>query len=106
MNNSIRALVDEVKVGLEAIYGDHLKGAYLYGSYARREEDAESDVDVLVVLDRIDHYATEVDRTSHLVAQVSLKYGISISRVFVSQDDWSAGQTPFLENAREEAIPA
>ena len=106
MNNSIRALVDEVKVGLEAIYGDHLKGAYLYGSYARREEDAESDVDVLVVLDRIDHYATEVDRTSHLVAAVSLKYGISISRVFVSQRDWSAGETPFLENAREEAIPA
>jgi predicted nucleotidyltransferase len=106
MNDRIRALMDEIKIGLDAIYKGRLKGVYLYGSYARGEEDSESDVDVLVVLDRFDHYGAEVDRTSHLVAGLSLKYGISISRVFVAQRDWSAGETPFLDNAREEAIPA
>ena len=31
---------------------EHILGVYLYGSYARQEEAAESDVDILVVADR------------------------------------------------------
>lgn len=106
MNDMIRTLLMELKTGLAAIYGERLKGFYLYGSYARGEEDSESDVDVLVVLDHFDRYGAEVDRTGHLVSALSLKYGVSVSRVFVSQRDWSHGETPFLENAREEAILA
>lgn len=105
MNDRIRTLLSEVKVGLKAIYGERLKGVYLYGSYARGDEDSESDVDVLVILDHFDHYGAEVDRTGHLASDLSLKYGVSISRVFVSERDWSGRETPFLANARQEAIP-
>ncbi|MBI4639226.1 MAG: nucleotidyltransferase domain-containing protein [Candidatus Tectomicrobia bacterium] len=104
MNNKIRTLLRELKVGLQGIYSERLKGVYLYGSYARGENDSESDVDVLVILDRIDHYGAEVDRTGYLVSELSLKYGVSISRIFVSQQDWVGYETPFLTNTREEAI--
>lgn len=106
MNDKISTLMGELKAGLETIYDKRLKGTYLYGSYARGEEDGESDVDVLVILDHFDHYGAEVDRTGHLISELSLKYGVSISRIFASQRDWLDRQTSFFQRAREEAIPA
>jgi hypothetical protein len=35
-----------------------------------------------------------------------LCYGISVSRVFVSEQTWQEGGSPFLNNVREESIPA
>jgi len=98
------ALMAGLKAGLEATYGRRLKDVWLYGSYARGEPDPESDVDVLVVLDRIGRYADEIERTSRLGADLSLKYGVSISKVFMSESKWLRGDTRFLANVREEAI--
>jgi predicted nucleotidyltransferase len=106
MTGTIRELLTELRTGLAALYGARLQGVYLFGSYAREEGDPESDVDVLVVLDQLARYGDEVARTSSLVSSLSLKFGVSISRVFVSQHDWASRETPFLANVREEAIPA
>jgi type I restriction enzyme S subunit len=101
----IQTLLPELKVRLGAIYGERLRGVYLYGSYARSEADEESDVDVLIVLDRLPVYGAEIDRTSHLMASLSLEYGATVSCVFSSEQDWSSLETPFLDNVREEAAP-
>ena len=50
MIGSLHHLLTELRTGLAAIYGIRLKGVYLFGSHARNEADAESDVDVLVDL--------------------------------------------------------
>ena len=106
MSDMIRSLMGKVKSGLASLYGPRLRGVYLYGSYARDEADRESDVDVLVVLDRVPHYAAEVEHTSHLISSLSLLSGVSISRVFVSEGDWAARNSPFLVNVRDEAVSA
>ncbi|MBI3323966.1 MAG: nucleotidyltransferase domain-containing protein, partial [Candidatus Omnitrophica bacterium] len=45
-------------------------------------------MDVLVVLDDVEHYGAEVDRTSELTSMLSLQYGVSISKVFVREREW------------------
>lgn len=106
MNERTKTLMQELKSGLKETYADCLKGVYLYGSYARGEEDTESDVDALMVLDQFDHYGAEVDRTSKLAANLSLKYDVSLSVVFLREQDWLQGDIPFIVNVREEAISA
>ncbi len=106
MSERIQILLSRLRAGLEELYESRLRALYLYGSFARADEDPESDVDVLVVLDRIDAYGAEIDRTSVLVSELSLEFGISVSRVFVSEADWANRDTPFLANARDEAIAA
>ncbi len=106
MNAPIDTLRLDLRTGLSEIYGPRLKGLFLFGSYARGQAQPESDLDLLMVLDRIDRYGAEIDRTGHLASRLSLEYGTTISRVFVSALDWQERTTPFLVNARAEAAPA
>jgi len=102
----IKSILKELKIGLQDIYREQLKGLYLYGSYAREDADIESDIDILVILDKVERYSNEIGRTSKLVSELSLKYDVTISRVFVSQQDWVEKETPFLLTTRKEAIAA
>ena len=61
----IKSILKELKIKLQDIYGDQLKGLYLYGSYARAEADGESDIDILVILDKVERYSNEIARTSN-----------------------------------------
>lgn len=106
MKADIKTLMAELKEGLQTVYGDRLKGLYLFGSYARGEADEESDVDVLVILDDYESYGEEVDRAGVLGAELSLRYGVSISKVFLREREWRQGDTPFLANVRDEAVAA
>jgi predicted nucleotidyltransferase len=100
----LKHLLAELKQGLSKIYGQQLTALLLYGSYARGEQDAESDLDILIILDDYELYSREIKRTSVLISTLSLKYGISISRKILRQKTWLTGDTPLLRNARSEAI--
>lgn len=98
--------VPGLRRGLAALYGERLKGVYVFGSRARTDAAPDSDLDVLVVLDRIDRYAEELERTSALTAGLSLALGFTVSRVFAAEADWERATSPFLAGVRAEAVSA
>ncbi len=79
-------------------------GLYLYGSYARGEEQLDSDIDVMIVLSHYESYGVEIDRTGELVSKLSLEYSTSISRVIMTEEQWKNGDTPLLRNIRADGI--
>ncbi len=106
MDDWIEELLKAVKEGLESLYGERLVGLHLFGSRARGEATAESDVDLLIVLDEVSHYSGEIERTSVLSSSISLRYDVSLSRVFASQSDWLHNDGPFFCNVRKDALAA
>ena len=105
-HSELQSLLKEFKSGLESVYGPRLKGLYLFGSYARHEQVEGSDIDTVVVLEKFEDSAEEVNKTGDLLWRLSLKYGVTVSEVFVKQTDWLHKKSPFLDNVREESIAA
>ena len=71
------------------LFGDAVEGVYLYGSYARGEQDAQSDVDLVAVVhgDRqsLQHKLLGLwDRS----AELSLDYDLVISPTVVPYDEF------------------
>jgi predicted nucleotidyltransferase len=100
-----RQLLAELNRELWLIYGNQLVRVYLFGSYARGEQDPESDLDILIVLRDYASYSSEVKRTGRLISRLSLEHGVSISRKFIRQLDWNTGNSLLVRNIRDEAMP-
>ena len=105
METDIPSMLSAFKTSLSALYGDRLRNVFMFGSYARGEQVPESVLDVLIVLDQIDRYGEEVDRTGEITSMLSLSHGVSLSRVFVSESDRREARTPLLQAVRREARP-
>jgi len=103
---NIKRLLAELKKGLVQVYGERLKAIYLFGSYARGDYDENSDLDVMIVLDTYGSYWDELVRTGQLASDLSLEYGVTISRTIMKEEQWQKGDLPVLKNVRMEGIPA
>jgi predicted nucleotidyltransferase len=105
MSPVIQPVLAELRRRLERVYGSRLVRMILFGSQARGEADAGSDVDVMVVLDGPVSPCEEIARTVSDVAGVSLDLGAVISCVFVSRDRFERERSPLLLNVRREGVP-
>jgi predicted nucleotidyltransferase len=106
MSPEIKRLLVELRKGLSSLYGERLRAVILFGSYARGDYDEGSDLDVLVVLDDYHSYWEELVRSAKLASDLSLKYGVTISRTIMTEEKWKMGDLPLLRNVRREGIPA
>jgi predicted nucleotidyltransferase len=105
MPANVKQLLAELKKGLKKLYGKRLKGLYLYGSYARGDYREGSDLDILVVLNDFERAPIELDRTDDLIGDLSLKYLITVSPLFMREKDWLTADKPLLRNVRAEGVP-
>jgi len=95
----------ELKHALHTMYGERLQGVYLYGSYARGDFHAGSDVDVLMVLAGQVRPAQAIDRVNEVVADIGLRYDLLIA-IYPTSVDWLLErQSPFFKNVRREGVP-
>jgi predicted nucleotidyltransferase len=90
---------------LRSIYEERLRGIYLFGARTSFGAPADAEVELLVVLDRIESYGAELERTSAICAGLSLQLGVIVSRLFVSEADWRDRQDGRLPAVRGEAVP-
>ena len=105
MPPQIKVLLRQMKKGLAEIYGSQLNSIYLFGSYARGEaHPTDSDIDVMIVLNGEFNYWEVEKRSSELVASLCLANEVVISRVFVSDMEYTHSKMPLLVNVRQEGI--
>ena len=94
----------ELKEGLIALYGERLKGIYLFGSYSRGDFTEGSDVDIAVLLSGEVKVGEEIDRIGIIASDISLRYGITLSILPIPETWWASRKSPWLENLRQEGI--
>ena len=79
----------------------------LFGSLVRSESDAESDVDILIVLTERPTHAMR-DRITGLILDTNLEYGTNLSELIVDRQTWDDGlpaALPIHKAIEEEGIP-
>lgn len=85
----VLSIVRELHAQLDVVYGDRLKGVYLYGSYARGDAREDSDIDVAVVLDEIQDRWKEREQVGDVSAAISLREDCLLTAFVMSAGDWS-----------------
>ncbi len=99
-------IASKARETLEGIYNGRLCGVYLYGSAARDQLTADSDIDIAVVLDSIHSRFAEHERTSQLAADLSLEYDTVVTFLFLSEADFADGTFLVYRTIKREGIPA
>lgn len=100
----LQEILEQLKCQLLELYGDRLSSLILFGSQARKEATADSDIDVLVVLaDQLD-VPVERRKLSEFLAALCLEHDVLITCVWAELQAWKSRQSPLLINIRREGI--
>ncbi|HLQ04394.1 MAG TPA: UPF0158 family protein [Verrucomicrobiae bacterium] len=91
-----------VAADLRAIYGPRLRRVVLFGSYARGDADDGSDLDLAVVLDRVNDPWAEIARMDDILWRHTLSTGVIVSAIPVAERDFEAPLAPAIARARAE----
>ena len=77
----------------------------LYGSYARGDFNEDSDIDILVLIDKDKVTMEDRKRISSSLYKIELDAGIIISPFVSTKQGWATHKvTPFYENVNNEGI--
>lgn len=100
-------ILKEVFERSQALFGNSLVNGYLYGSYARGDYDDESDVDILLTVDRSDEDIRMHNKSlSKIDSAISLDHGVTVSVTVKSVEQFNkyADISPFYHNVISEGI--
>ena len=101
---SLNQILPQLRDYFQAAYGNQLVHLILFGSQARQEANLDSDIDILVVLDRAIDAWTENERTAGFISELCLEHSMVISVIFTSSVQYQAKSTSLFRNIDREGI--
>ncbi len=101
---TLTPILSTLRTYVQQVYGVELKYFILFGSQARQEAQPDSDIDLLIVLDRPVDTWLESERTADFISQLCLQYSTVISALFVSIEQYQTQSTALLRNIAREGI--
>lgn len=101
-----RELLAEIKQRLLRAHGRRLRGVVLYGSEVRQEAHADSDIDVLVLLDGPVDYSRDLRVNIEALYDLVLSLERPISAMPVDVSVYDAAAYPLYRNAKAEGLLA
>lgn len=103
MKQELEQLLKNIKQEIIEVLGEKFRGLILFGSYARGEESAFSDIDLLLLVDgRLSPY--ERKKIDEIITRFSLENDLVITCIDYSLNIFERFNTPFLMNVKEEGI--
>jgi len=105
MDEKISSVILQVKNSLIAQYGEKIKRVILYGSHVRGDATPDSDIDLLVLVDKT-LSPWEVRRSlSDLLLDILSGTGELVSVMVLPEDIFEAYRDPFFQNVKKEGLP-
>ena len=105
--NELQDIMQTTHAGLYEIFGGKLVDVLLYGSYARGEQDDESDIDVLALVTMNREDLTKYRRTvSDFSAEIDLRYGVLLSVKLQDTETFHtySAALPFFQNVIRDGV--
>lgn len=97
-------IIKKCKRALEDCYGSQFQGLLLYGSIARNQATASSDIDMLVLLSKPFDYFQELRRIADLIYPIQLESEQLISVKPAPVDEYQNGNIQLYRNAKREGV--
>lgn len=92
------------RVALEACYGSRFSGMILYGSMARGQGVASSDIDLLVLLNQPFDFWQELRRIIDVLYPIQLESEQLISAKPALADEFEQGTLQLYRNAKRDGV--
>ncbi|HDQ72254.1 MAG TPA: nucleotidyltransferase domain-containing protein [Chloroflexi bacterium] len=102
MSRATNRIVQTCRDILASYYGPRFKGLVLYGSAAREQASAESDIDLLVLLREPFDHIEELGRIIDLLYPVQLQAEQLVSAKPAAASEFAVGKLQLYRNAKRE----
>lgn len=105
--NQLDEIIGRIVDFSKELFGEKFKSVILYGSYARGDYDAESDIDIMIMVDMSREELVEYRRVmNHFCTDLDLQYNVLLTSKLQSQpffNEWKAA-LPFYQNVMKDGV--